>query len=238
MVQKMDKRISPIYKNKMDFLEKNLNIYNGKTLLDVGCGEGNYFHLYKDKEYFGIDLLESTNPRIIKCNAENILFKDNYFDTVVCMDVLEHVTYPNKVLKEIYRILKPNGKLILSVPNYNFPFTYDPINAFLRLFNKHLPIGLWAWGHKRLYSIYDIILTLNKNNFDIIKDEKKSHAFICLFVNYIPYIVSLFKKSGFKKNEKTKHNIIYKIYQKLNNIDKKYFKWTKPAFYCFVCEKR
>ena len=44
-------------------------------------------------------------------------FKDNFFDVVVCAWVLEHLSDPNKAFKEIYRVLKPGGKVIFITPN-------------------------------------------------------------------------------------------------------------------------
>ena len=156
----MDKRLSPVYKNKMDFVEEN--ILDNIKLLDVGCGEGNYFHLYEDLniDYKGIDIDCPETKNTIKCGAEKLPFKDKSFDMVVCMDVLEHVEDPFAAISEIHRVLKKKGELIMSVPNYYFPWTYDPINAFLRMFNLSIPIGMWAWGHRRLYPDSAIVTTL------------------------------------------------------------------------------
>ena len=59
--------------------------------------------------------LNSTNVDINQ-DITNIIFRDNIFDLVLCNHVLEHVKDENLVLKELYRIIKKGGKLIIQVP--------------------------------------------------------------------------------------------------------------------------
>jgi len=117
-----DKRISPIYRNKMSFVEENINsIHKAKKLLDVGCGYGDYFHIYKKNKtkFTGIDTDKEAIKNIkeaVFCDAADIKLKSNQFDTAVCVDVIEHVDDPDKVVKEICRTLKKGGKLIGRCP--------------------------------------------------------------------------------------------------------------------------
>jgi len=53
----------------------------------------------------------------IAANGEFLPFKDNIFDLVTCSEVLEHIAEPKKALKEMYRVLKPGGRLLISTPN-------------------------------------------------------------------------------------------------------------------------
>jgi len=64
-------------------------------------------------EYANID--KKTDPDYI-CDAKNIDVEDNIFDGVICSELLEHVPEPKAVLREIYRVLKPGGVLLLCVP--------------------------------------------------------------------------------------------------------------------------
>lgn len=57
----------------------------------------------------------SAEPDIIG-DAENMDFKDGEFESVICLEVIEHTTSPEKLISEIYRVLAPNGTLLLSVP--------------------------------------------------------------------------------------------------------------------------
>lgn len=49
-------------------------------------------------------------------NLETLNFKDNFFDYIMSHETLEHTPYPDKLIKEFYRVLKPKGKLVLSLP--------------------------------------------------------------------------------------------------------------------------
>lgn len=107
----------------------------GERLLDIGCGDGSFLLKAKSKfsEVFGIDIfpiaIECAQNRIAKRRDkssfhflvhdvdEGLPFDDEYFDAVTCIAVLEHVISPPSLLKEIRRILKTKGELIILVPN-------------------------------------------------------------------------------------------------------------------------
>ena len=100
----MDKRLSPIYKNKMDFVDENLSV-NAGHLLDVGCGEGHYFSLYKKRNlaFKGIDIdpsmLVNLKKYSVTCaDVQKLPFNSSAFDTIVCIDVLEHVKKDKKAI--------------------------------------------------------------------------------------------------------------------------------------------
>ena len=104
-------------------------------ILDIGCASGRQVFLISPhcKKVIGIDIssafIEEGNKYIQKQNiqnvellvalAENLPFSENYFDKVLCAEVLEHVIDPDKVLKEAKRVLKRGGRLIITVPNLN-----------------------------------------------------------------------------------------------------------------------
>ena len=98
---------------------KNLKKYcRGKTL-DLGAGRLAYRSMIKkfSSEYFSTDF-KKTHPDLdFVANAQDLnMIKDDDFDTVFCSQVLEHVPEPQKVLNEIKRILKNDGKAIITVP--------------------------------------------------------------------------------------------------------------------------
>jgi len=92
----------------------------GSKVLDAGAGEMQHKPLFKHCEYFSADIAYEEN----KWNYRGIDFvvdlenmdsiPSNHFDAVLCAQVLEHVKHPPRLLKELYRVLKPGGRLLLT----------------------------------------------------------------------------------------------------------------------------
>lgn len=101
----------------------------GSKVLDVGANSGEFMKLLKEKrecEVYGIDVSELAIAKakekgfdVINCDAAQMPFADASFDVVVLMEVLSHLADPETVLKEVRRVLKPNGFLLGSVPHEN-----------------------------------------------------------------------------------------------------------------------
>ena len=90
------------------------------TTLDVGCGIKPYEKTFfaGATKYIGMDYLTDRSTPDVVGSATDIPLGDASFDTVVSTEVLEHVPDPLKALREMYRVLKPGGYLILSTPMY------------------------------------------------------------------------------------------------------------------------
>jgi len=89
-------------------------------LLDVGCSRGGLRkYLNGEVEYYGVDGLNQklANYVFTDLNSKELPFKDKVFDAVNCSAVLEHLFYPLELLKEIKRVLKDDGVVLLSLPN-------------------------------------------------------------------------------------------------------------------------
>lgn len=94
-------------------------------LVDVGAGKSPYYSFFSSKvsEYIAVDMeaslpkVESRNIRQVAGFAEEIPLENSIADVVLSNQVLEHVNDPVKTVSEIYRLLKPNGKFIGSVPH-------------------------------------------------------------------------------------------------------------------------
>ena len=90
------------------------------TVLDIGCGSKPYQSFFHCDEYVGIDI-ESAKARQhskadIFYNGEILPFAADHFDSVICTQVLEHVFEPDLFFKEINRVLKSGGRLLLTTP--------------------------------------------------------------------------------------------------------------------------
>lgn len=95
--------------------------YMRGRLLDVGCGKRPYALIYDRlvDTSIGTEVAFSphgTHAADLICFAEALPFPDHQFDTILCTEVLEHTCQPFQAMRELARLLKPNGYLILSVP--------------------------------------------------------------------------------------------------------------------------
>ena len=92
----------------------------GSAVLDIGCKSGDLQrYLPPDVRYQGVDIApEFAAPNtMVHDISSGLPFPDVSFDYVFCIEVLEHVPNPYDTLGEIHRVLRPDGVLILSVPN-------------------------------------------------------------------------------------------------------------------------
>jgi SAM-dependent methyltransferase len=109
---------------------------SGQTLLDLGCGRGEFLRAFArcGLQVCGVDqsdaaktLCPGADIRNANLEREPIPFGDDSFDVVYSKSVLEHFYYPENLVKEIYRVLKPGGLVISLVPDweYNYLIYYE-----------------------------------------------------------------------------------------------------------------
>ena len=149
------------------FIKSESNHIQGRTL-DIGCGEKPYAHLFSCTEYIGIDI-ETTEKYHEKhktdlfYNGVDLPFENNSFDSIVCFEVLEHVFEPEKIVNEMFRVLKPGGSLLLTTPfiwnEHEIPYDYGRYSYFglKDLFTKN---GFSISKQKRILSGFALIITL------------------------------------------------------------------------------
>lgn len=104
------------------FYQRYLPLHAKGRLADLGCGNVPFYHVYKElvTENICVDWpgsLHKNEYLDLECDLNKPLpLEDNSFDTLVISEVLEHIANPELIWQEMTRILKPGGKLILSVP--------------------------------------------------------------------------------------------------------------------------
>lgn len=146
---------------KWPVLQKYIPQEKNVTLLDFGCGKG--FLLSKiasfnqDLNLVGVDVSRNAITAIKKNfpsgdfrqidEDAKLPFDDNTFDFIVAADVLEHIYDTANAFSELTRVLKPNGKIFISVPYHGmikniiitfigFDFYFDPKQAHIRFYTK------------------------------------------------------------------------------------------------------
>lgn len=176
------------------FQEKLLKLLENEnkntSLLDAGCGEGFIsdciYNNTKIKKITGIDInkasldFASDMNKKIKYKKDDIYklsFKDNEFDIVITLEVLEHLDNPTKALKEIIRVSK--NKIIISVPNE----PYFSLGNLLSLKNV-----------KRLGNPPDHINRWSKKKFErFINNEIKNKYKTTIFTSF-PWTIIIIEK--------------------------------------------
>ncbi len=116
-------------------------------ILDAGCGTGsNIIFFNQFGRTYGIDISSVATKfcrtrgikNVVTGDVSKLPYKSNFFDIVSCMDVLEHIENEEKAIKEIFRVLKPGGALILTVPALPFLFSkHDNAQGHFRRYNRN-----------------------------------------------------------------------------------------------------
>ena len=137
-----------------------------QRILEIGCATG-YIQNALGRRIIGIDLthslLKKNKNKVICADALAIPFKNNSFDLVYSVNVLEHVPDADKMIKECKRVAKKNSKIILITPNGDMEFFLDAAEK-LKL---KLPEGPHKFlGFKELQNL------IKKNGLRIVSSER------------------------------------------------------------------
>jgi SAM-dependent methyltransferase len=165
------------------------------NVLDVGCGLQPYRHLFPAGiNYTGIDISESRNhfgyqtSDTLYYSGKTWPVKSKSMNFILCTETLEHVANPDIFLKEAFRVLKPGGKILLTVPfaaRWHFiPYDYwryTPSGLDLLLTQAgFINNRVYARGNQLTVICYKIITFI----FSLLTPQKSNFAFetICRIV--------------------------------------------------------
>lgn len=143
-----------------DFLKPALS----DSVADIGCASGRQLILIADKIAFGagtdisqpfIDAAKAEaeskkikNLEFSRAEIELLPYEDGKFDKIICGEVIEHVYDKDVALRELLRVLKPSGELIISVPNLNADGTWW--GRLLRMLRLRSFISLETYSREEL----------------------------------------------------------------------------------------
>jgi len=154
---------------------------NGRVL-DIGCGQKPYQPLCNATEYIGLEIDTPENREHKKADffydGKVMPFENSSFDSLITNQVFEHVFNPNDFLRELNRVLKPGGLLLLTVP-----FVWDEHEQ--------------PYDYAR-YSSFGLKHILNEHSFEIIEHKKSNNGIEVIFQLLNDYIYkTTLTKSGY-----------------------------------------
>jgi len=174
----------------------------GSRILDVGSASGGNTLLLTDLGFnltslemsdLGVRLQLKKGIRVVRGDATDLPFKSDSFDAVLCLDVLEHIENDVSALNEMYRVTRPGGKFLFSVPE-------DP-----KLWSTHDE----AVSHVRRYLRSEFQQKISEAGFEISKTRSS-----LVFLKWPIKIYRLFSKgSSLKKENFLINSILHKIGQ-------------------------
>ncbi len=171
--------------------------------LDIGSGHGDLIQLLRNRfdlrssacDYTdSLMKLADVSVSVANLNTEGLPFKDSTFDLVTCTEVLEHLEHYRYTLREMYRVLKPGGTLVLTTPNilnlksriryliFGFYNLFGPLH--FRESNLHS-----TGGHINPISLFFLAHSLVDAGFQEIQvsiDKKQGTSKAWLLLLYLP----------------------------------------------------
>jgi SAM-dependent methyltransferase len=207
------KLLFPTYRNRYLFVQESLAQFGRhrkfSQSLNLGTGEGDYDPMIAAfcNQLIACDINENDiafarqlnayvpNLEYRIENALNLSFPTDTFDLLVSVDVMEHVGKPERMTREIARVLRPGGLAFITFPQLYFPWSYDPIN---RLFGKRvIAQGAYAFGHEYLVDPVAFVKWAENYGLEVLVEKNLSGYLVALLEMYWTGIIQrLFKENA------------------------------------------
>ncbi|MDD5016282.1 MAG: class I SAM-dependent methyltransferase, partial [Atribacterota bacterium] len=165
--------LAQYWKWYLDFISKSISFKSEWKIIDIGCGPDGIINYIPVGERFGLDPLMDfylsdfelpTDIKWIAGTMEDIPFNSDYFDIVITTNALDHCLEPKKGLREVHRVLRKGGSLILTTN------CYAPLRRFLRLAKEK--VGMGDKPHPYSFSEEQIKSMINEEGFTLLANHK------------------------------------------------------------------
>jgi SAM-dependent methyltransferase len=147
-------------------------------MMDFGCGSKPYRIAFNVTEYIGVDYENPGHPHTneqidVFYDGKSIPFPDGHFDSILCSEVFEHIFNLKEILRELYRVLKPGGKMLITCPF---------------VWNEHeVPHDFARYTRFALESM------INETGFKIVEFHKAGNFITTIFQLITLYFFTVFK---------------------------------------------
>lgn len=144
-------------------------------LLDIGCFDGTLAcQFMAEREVYGIEgnikACKRANEKGVKAFAvdleKGLPFENEMFDSIIAAEIIEHIYDTDFFLQEIHRILKPQGILVMSIPN--LACFANRVKLLFGGYPRYAEYKAGGAGHIRVYTAPIIRKQLTENNFHVI----------------------------------------------------------------------
>ena len=147
---------------------ESFKVNSSELVLEVGSGTGviadliNRQIICSDISYEMCKESSKKHVNVICCDAEKLPIRENILDGIISTEVIYYLNNPNSFIEDSFRILKKDGRLMITIFNHEMQFI-DSIRSFLRIFNKKM---YFDDGHELMeYNVLEELL--GKNNFRV-----------------------------------------------------------------------
>lgn len=182
-----------VYGNRVKWITKYLKDVSGKSLLDAGCGIGFFSEVARRQGAKVVSL--DFSPQALRVyrkrggadatlmvgSVEELPFSNNQFDFAMAIDVIEHLYHPRLLLSEMYRVVKPGGRVIVETDNEATWFTKRGFRRVNNWLQGRTPLGQKLTKirseiqstslHVETFDFQSMRATLEATGFKIVQSE-------------------------------------------------------------------
>jgi SAM-dependent methyltransferase len=184
------RKLSEVIKSLMQ------NVPEKGFILDAGCGNFYYTNIIKktSREIICLDIVRPEkdfirNNMFFHGSIERLPFKNSSFDFIYCFSVIQFIDNDRAVIEEFYRVLKPGGRLLLTIPTRNSPFR---IIRDLEIYSGVYKFPQFNVNHHHYYSIKDI--------YNLIFNTFQLESITGYHYNFIPRLFNLLLDMSNQRN--------------------------------------